>query len=464
MKAILLFTLFSFALCFDFSIFELASTNHLLSDSLRSFAGSLNHTLNLFSNNTIKHAEDTSFTFILQTLNTFQMTYEGYGNVVREKNALVYEIPKVVYFEVEAVYFINYGLLPITGRCVFAVDIKSTKYRQTYSGKEISPSIDANFNITVASVTNNIFNAREQIVSLIPHVKNYFALICQKVFTASIKDYYERKYGDSNHYVSFPRLGGYTVRLKNKLKGFSLGENSYGSVVMVDYSQDVAKTSLDSIPDRNFTRCIQFQIDELIAIIKKELAVVKNLKLTEDMIPPHSYFHLNLIALSEIYPDLFYEPHNTTGVITFSCIPELIGYYLEDKKVFGFALPSLSLKITLANKERTQLVDVDSSVVGEFAPVFAEAEDGTRRVYLKLEGKSVKVTVRAVSNLWSNKYAILNLRGLKGFVDNMVSQYFMRFHKQKLLGTGLLVSVGVPLGDFDYIDNAGGSRMKICFK
>jgi hypothetical protein len=209
------------------------------------------------------------------------------------------------------------------------------------------------------------------------------------------------------------------------LKEFSLGENSYGQIVIVDYTQDIAKTDLQAIPDRSFTRCIQFQVDELSDIIRKELAVIRDLKLTEDMILPESYFHLNFVSLSQIFPELLYEQEKTTAILTFNCDAKIIGYFVEERKIFGFVVPNVALKINLNNKEQTQLVDLSLLVAGEFSLIFTQ--DSSHRVFMKLAAESARATIREISNLWSNKYAIFNRRGLESFIENMVSQYFVRY-------------------------------------
>jgi len=463
MAIIWLFSLFSFVLSFEYSIFEYESAKHFLPDSFLSFGQSLNKTLNSAKGTIIKNSKDTSFAFVLDELELFKMTYKGYEDVLIRDNSLIYKVPKLLYFEMQSSYVITLGLLPITGQCRFAVDIEDMEFKLAFKEKEIIPSFTAKFNVTVSKLTNSIFNVRKRIESLIPYIIKYFSPISQKLFITTIKEYYEKLYADSSYYVTFRHLGGYTVGIKNRLKGFSLGENSYGKVTVVDYTQDVSKVNIQSIPDRNFTRCIKFQVEELTDIIKKELATVKDLKLTEDMILAESYFHLNLVSLSQIFPDLLYEDSKTTGILTFNCAPEIVGYFIEGKKRFDFTVPLVTLKITLNNEIQTQLIDLSLSVAGEFSLVFTQSGDNLHKVFMKLTANTVKATIREISNLWNNNYAIFNRRGLEAFIQNMLSQHFMKYYGRELLGTGLLISTGVPLGELNHIESAGGSHITVCF-
>jgi hypothetical protein len=206
-----LFALLPFVLSFEYSITEQKSANHFLPDSLLFFGQSLNKTFNSAEHPIIKDSKDTSFAFVLNQLSLLKMTYVGYEDPIRRNNSLFYVIPKLLYFEMESTYIISLGPLPATGKCTFAVDIEDMEFKLAFKGKEIIPSFTAKFNIAVLKITNNMFHVKKRIQALTPYMKTYFNSITQKLFTTAIQEYYGRQYTDSNYYVSFKHLGGYTV-------------------------------------------------------------------------------------------------------------------------------------------------------------------------------------------------------------------------------------------------------------
>eukprot|EP00826_Nyctotherus_ovalis_P042119 TRINITY_DN429_c0_g1_i7.p1 TRINITY_DN429_c0_g1~~TRINITY_DN429_c0_g1_i7.p1 ORF type:complete len:308 (-),score=93.95 TRINITY_DN429_c0_g1_i7:184-1107(-) len=273
----------------------------------------------------------------------------------------------------------------------------------------------------------------------------FFLRAIAAAFDTRIKRHFSEAYEGGVYFVTFPDLRNYSLAVNRTLTGFQIAETPAVSLV-AHYESKQLRTpeSLMHGADKNCLRCVDFDIKELIMILKHRLKATRNIRLSEEDMGKSSLFHLDKASLSRIYSELSYEPDELTGVISFSTNTNQIkGSFLDDEKLFKFEGATMDLTISVNNASNIKLATATIKLSGKFKPLI-ETLPGTKKVLLNLNNTEISVDVVKENGEWEGEYTRVNRKGLRTLVRGMMTYYFPKFSNTEMLGTGILLSTIIP--------------------
>eukprot|EP01022_Parablepharisma_sp_SALTPOND_P001129 TRINITY_DN105637_c1_g1_i1.p2 TRINITY_DN105637_c1_g1~~TRINITY_DN105637_c1_g1_i1.p2 ORF type:complete len:496 (+),score=45.28 TRINITY_DN105637_c1_g1_i1:2582-4069(+) len=411
----------------------------------------------------IKHSVgSTSLDFIIENMKGYRLLLKDVRNVMVHDTVVTYQIPTAFSFFMEVNYVVTLGVLPLSGACVFKLTAEDVTYNLDFQEKTVLPTFGGKWRFEIFNITNSValhLGVRSLMQSASSAVEGYFNKLIEKILQTDIKLFYEDYFGDSNYYIHFPYLRNSTITVAHKFDKLAVGNIARDPIVTAHYDQhfDPVPGDLSTVSDKEFLRRIKYDINTLANILEWEIYLANNVELTQSDIPEKCFFQADIRSATRVLPDLLQEHGNAPVTISFNGHHNKISatYSAEKGTIF---IEGIVLSATVAlTTPKTPLFRTAFSVSGEFAPVFYTDPHDKRRIFMNLQAVEAKAQILSGEKLWDNEYAVFNEEAIKDYVNDMVKDYFVKYHGKEVLGTGMLVSFGFPvdLKKIEYESNTG---------
>ena len=269
---------------------------------------------------------------MLKGIKSYKITYTKPSNIEINKDKLIYTLPNVFSMKLQGNYLWSFIMIPITGTFDLTATLTDAKYTINVNNTNIVPELNGVLTIELGEFTNIFANAlgiKNQLEHAKETIKNHILEYVIKVFDQEGREYYEGFFGDTNYLISFPGLRKYTISRRLKVKKFELE----GKTLVTNYDV-VSKTRLNTI-DGEFIKCTNFSMKEVYRIMSIGTGAIRNIILTEEMIPKTSHFHLNRMSLSRVLSEIVHEPEGTKAMIIFDS---------NQSTIIGDYSPKINLK------------------------------------------------------------------------------------------------------------------------
>ena len=374
-----------------------------------------------------------------------------------ESGAITYKIAKAFTFDLDMSFVLTFLVMPMSGVCTFRLTAEDVTYRLQVKDTTIVPSFEGNWKLEIFNVTNSMalqFGARKVMGEAAPLLKTYLTQVINEALLADVQRFYEGYFGTTNYFIIFPHLLNTSIAITHKFDKLTSGAIKDEPIIQAHYEQHfdpipVPANKANSIDEEGFLRSFKMQIESIAEILRWEIYLTNNVFLTQDVIPADSFFQADLSTLARVFPDLLLEYGNVPVKIAINGTPTTLihGYNYELKTVYikGMQFTALITLPTLG----LQVLKTTFTVNAQFLPFFTADPHDTKRVYLNLQAVKGCVAVLQAENLLVNKDIMFIPEAVKEYFDDILNNFFLRYHRTQVLGTGLLLSFGFPVAHWN---------------
>ncbi len=408
----------------------------------------------------LKYAdESTNLDMVISQFKPFRSLSEKTADVTAADGTITYRIPAAFTFDLDLSYVLTFAFVPLSGVCTYRLTATDVTYKLVVSERSISPSFQGTWKLEIFNVTNSLalfLGVRKIMSSAISAVGGHFDEAINEILSQDVRRYYEDYFGTTNSYVYFQHLRNASIVIANQFSSFSLETYMNSPALRASYDQrfdplpsvpsdpeQVAAASQASAADEEgFLRCVQISMESVASILGWELYLTHETILTEDMVPEGSFFHADLQSLGRILPDLPMQYGKRNVTLSFTGQPENLVYNFEDAQTIQVAGLRLNLSVSL---DGTSLLRVAFNLTASFRPYFTASSDDTRRVFMNLQAVSVHAEQISADKTLNNENALFNREAINEYLRDMADNYFLRFFGSQVLGSGVLLSFGLPV-------------------
>eukprot|EP00826_Nyctotherus_ovalis_P055184 TRINITY_DN7313_c0_g4_i3.p1 TRINITY_DN7313_c0_g4~~TRINITY_DN7313_c0_g4_i3.p1 ORF type:complete len:530 (+),score=67.31 TRINITY_DN7313_c0_g4_i3:3-1592(+) len=440
------FLAFSLVSAMDFSAFDAQSVNSLFQHSfleLKAFIAS--------------HIEETkpsvntdTLSYSLESIDNFSISFKAAQRSDINNGIIYYKIGNPFKLIIPAFYIWAYGFFPIAGTCTLHIEATNFVYSLRGENDRLVPAYSVDFEIKILDISNlaaRLLGVEDEMEDTIGSIEAFLASLFRKAFNAKVITMYNRVHRNLSCNITYLYSSKRPIPVESKLKRIGLSDSLYGNIVISQYDKGVSEGEVGEFPNKRFGRCVEFEAKDLENIFSQALKLVDEIELSEKMIKKNSLFHLDAKSLSRIYAELLYMKH-ITGIVVFKGKESKTrASYLSKRNVLEVSGIKMEIEIFMQNsKEKTLLVSTELTLTGIFQPIFKGVGEGIdAQTIMKLNATGIIITEMQINKQWNNPHAILDKKGLRAFIRNMVEDYFIYYYTEEALGSGLLVMKGGKL-------------------
>lgn len=417
----------------------------------------------------LRHSGSADLDLLLGELQQFKSLSTVSKGVSLEGNNIVYRIPQAFSIDFDVSYVLTYTFVPMSGNCVFRLTAQDATYKLLVHDRTITPSLNCRWKLDIYNVTNSLalhMGARDVLQSSLPVVEDYFNERIDQILRQEVELYYNDYFGDSNFYIHFPHLRNSSITVAHTFKRHASGTSGNSPVISAFYDE-----SYDPIPtqssqeEENYLRCVSMDLRSLTSIIAWEMQLTKDVVLTKDAIPPESTFKADLRSVARVLPDVLQEYGNQPVKMTFNGKRAEIGAtYDANTKSIKISGITLEVAVTMlpAGQPEVPLFKSVFAVNGQFKPFFYIDPADSKRVYMNLQANTAQTQVISAEKTFANEDAIFYSEAVNDFLKDMVNNFFVRFHRNKILGTGIHITSGFPINHWNFpYTSENGKDLKV---
>ena len=160
------------------------------------------------------------------------------------------------------------------------------------------------------------------------------------------------------------------------------------------------------------------------------------------MIPKLSFFRADLRSMARVMPDLLMQHDNANLSLIFNIIPSNLTFDLNPVEtritVKGI---NVNVNVNLSNS-KTELWKSITNIAVTLKPLL---RSDSNRIYLDMLAIKTAVNISSVENSIKKQEAIFNPESAKYYMEDLLNNYFMKFHTSKIFGTGIILSQEYPI-------------------
>ncbi len=400
----------------------------------------------------VQHSSGTvNVELMLQQLSGYKLHFNKAEEVMVHDRVIAYHIPQVFTFDIEVNYVLTYAVMPLSGVCTLRLTVEDATYTLDVQEKTIVPNLEGKWKLEIFNITNSVaihLGARSNILAALPSIEGYFNPLIKQILQTDVKHFYEDYFGTSNYYIHFPYFRNTSITLTNKFDKLSVANIARDPIVIASYDQYTDPVPSAAIPKAaadDFLRSISIDVQNLARVVEWEIYLTQNMVLTHDSIPANCIFQADAKSAARIFPDLLQEFGNAPLKLTFTGQSTRVSakYCLKHGAI---ELEGAVFTMTAAlDGAEAPLFRASFSVEGRFKPNFVKDPEDSKRVFMNLEAEHAEAKVLAKEKLWDNQDALFNEDAIDGYINDMVSGYFVQSLKLKTMGTGMLLSFGFPI-------------------
>ena len=437
---------------YDYSATEIQSIDYHLNESFFMIERYFHDKINKTKKSPIIHISKglLSFDYILNGMANFEVLSKGKQSVSRNRTRLFYNFTEVFTFELDVTYIINLGILPISGDCLLKLTYSNASYSIDIKNMSIIPSTEGKYELEILKINNKIavlMNLSKYISNTVEDFGRHFDKYIKHCFENDVEQFYRGYFANTNYYIYFPFLRNTTINVRHKLENIIAGGYNNTPMITAYYNRNYAMVEEPEAYsyDLNYMKCVNFSINEVIRIFNSEIRLLKNIILRQSHLVADCAFKLDTRSFARIFPELLYYPNNYTGTLTFNGYSgNITGKFIPESNLVRIENAIVSVTGHLPTIE-TYLFKVTLKLSGDFEPRFYNQHNDKMRLYMGLTAKEINFRIDSVEKGWNNQYAMINRRGLRKFLYDMINFYFIELHKDDILGSGILISYSLPV-------------------